>query len=142
MSAHEIQAFLDEHKEELSDDLYLKLSNLNMKKNNNTKAFYRALYLIPTIFDINDNECEYRLELKSESRIIEMNNEAYEEMNDRIEKTLFNSSHLCQLAQGDNEFTKRMINKYYDFDEKQMKYSSTTIHFKQREYLIKLEKIE
>jgi len=142
MSAHEIQALLDEHKEELSDELYLKLSNLNMKKKQKTKTFYRALYIIPTIYDVNDDECEYKLELKTELRIIEMCNEAYEEMNDTIIET-FNSSRLfCQLGQGEKHFTKRMVTRYYDNHDEEMKYSTTTICFNQKEYLIKLDKIE
>jgi hypothetical protein len=142
MSAHEIQALIDEYKEELSDDLYLKLSNLNMKKKENTKTFYKALYIIPTIFDINDDECEYKLGLKSELRIIEMSDKEYEELNNKIINT-FNSYQLfCQLEKGERYYTKRMIGSYYDNEEDEKKYSTTTICYTQKEYLIKLEKIE
>ena len=146
MSAHDIQALLDEHKEEISDDLYLKLSNLNMKTNNNNnknkKTFYKALYIIPTIYDVNDNECEYKLELQTELRILEMCEEAYEEMKDRIIETFNSTRFFCQLAQGERHFTKRMVSRYYDDDESEFKYSTSTICYNQKEYLIKLEKIE
>ena len=142
MSAHEIQALIDEHKEELSDDLYLKLSNLNMKKKENTKTFYKALYIIPTIFDTNDDDCEYKLGLKSELRIIEMCDKEYEKMNNKIIDT-FNSHRLfCQLESGDRYNHKRMVSFYYDNEEDEKKYSTTTICYNQKEYLIKLEKIE
>ena len=47
MSQFEMQNLLDDYKEQLPDDLYLKLSNLNMKIKNNTKSYYKALYLKP-----------------------------------------------------------------------------------------------
>jgi hypothetical protein len=142
MSAHEIQALLDEHKEELSDDLYLQLSNLNMKKKQTTKTFYKALYIIPTIYDINDDECEYKLELRSELRTIEMSDEEYEEYNNKIINTFNKHRLFCQLETGDKYTTKRMIGRHYGNDEDEWKYSTATICYNQKEYLIQLTKIE
>lgn len=146
MSAHEIQALIDEHKEEMSDDLYLKLSNLNMKKKNeNEYSFYNAYYVKPYIQDPNSEDLEYKLELKTEKRIIRMTTEEYEKHNGIIQNTFNNYLQFGLLENDANHYEyKRMTGRRYnnDDDDDEWCYSSATIEIKKKEYLIKLEKIE
>ena len=62
------QEILDDHKEELSSELYLKLCNLNMeqnKKEENKKIFCQVKYLIPEHYYDNDDENCFRVEVKT-----------------------------------------------------------------------------
>ena len=150
MSAHEIQALIDEHKEEMSDNLYLKLSNLNMKnknENENNYSFYNAFYVTPYIQDPNSEDLEYQLELKTEKRIIRMTTEEYEKHN-KIIKNTFNNYLQFGLLENDeaNYYEhKRMTGRRYNDDDDDNEvwcYSSASIEIRKKEYLIKLEKIE
>ena len=62
------QEILDEHKEELSSELYLKLCNLNMeenKKEENKQLFCQVKYLIPEHYYDDDNDSCFRVEVKT-----------------------------------------------------------------------------
>jgi hypothetical protein len=133
MSCHEIQSLLDEHKEELQDNLYLKLSNLIMEKNKNNKSFYKATYVKP-VFRPKENSNDYELEIVSETRIIEMTNENYNSHLICYDNIIKHNAHELNR----HRVIERIDNEFND-DDNIVKVQDINIY--NSEYLVNLVKI-
>ena len=71
MSANVIQSIIDENKENLTDDLYLKLSNALMTVHNEERSFYEATVIVPRFIPIKGGSVRYESQLRTV--IIRMN---------------------------------------------------------------------
>ena len=107
----QMQELLDEHKESLGDDLYLKLCNLSKAQFDEKKnCFYRVSYVVssPNKTGITD----YYLEIKTRSAIVQMPEDNYIHVLTKIigcQCDLIFSSVFEQLP----KFTFEMVTNYY-----------------------------
>lgn len=152
MSEFEIQNLIDEYKEQMPDDLYLKLSNINMKTRSNTKSMYKAIYLVPT-FKPQRNTDIYKMTIESEKRIIEMTQEQYEDAQRNIEYVLSGKLNVF-VTQNNNRIIEpyNIVEECIDNDEhddgcgcispKINSYKKIFLYIENNEYLISLKKLD
>ena len=65
MSANVIQSIIDEDKENMTDDLYLKLSNALMIMHNDTVSLYEAITIVPKFIPVKGGVVRYESQLRT-----------------------------------------------------------------------------
>jgi hypothetical protein len=152
MSQFEMQNLLDDYKEQIPDDLYLKLSNLNMKIKNNSKSYYKALYL-KSVFRPQPYTSIYKLNIEVETRIIQMTQEEYDSIQLKIDKVMLGNFQMFALENNNRMLSHYNIIERCDNEEDKNdevnceceyvpKYKKLFMTVDSSEYLIKLTKLE
>ena len=78
-----MQSLLDEHKQLIPENLYLKLSKLNLEQyNEKNKRIYEVKYL--TSFHRRMSENTYRTNLKMQKTLLKLDKDEYEGIKDKI----------------------------------------------------------
>lgn len=65
MSANIIQSIIDENKENLTDELYLKLSNAMLTVHNEEQSFYEAVVIVPRFIPTKGGSVRYESHLRT-----------------------------------------------------------------------------
>ena len=107
----ELQSLLDDNKESIGDDLYLKMCELNKAQFEEKKnSFYKVTYCVSIPSKISTND--YYLEIQMKSAIVQIPEENYNHILSKISGCQHDLV-FCSLFKQLPKFSGEMISSYY-----------------------------